>query len=66
MNLTLREKSDIEVLQRLFGIEYIFYENRGQTFIAKQKLGHFLQIKPEYFPSLKKKSYEVSKLLSEN
>lgn len=65
MNLTLREKSDIEVLHRLFGIDSILYDKKYQIFIAEQERGLFLQIKPEYFPSLKKKSYNVSELLSE-
>lgn len=63
--LTSRERSDMEVLFRLFGIENVIYANEYDTFIARQKgkLCNFIELNPEDFPSLERKSYDIRTLL---
>lgn len=63
--LTSRERSDMEVLFRLFGIENVIYVNEYNTFIARQKgkFCNFIELNPEDFPSLERKSYDIRTLL---
>lgn len=62
--LTSRERSDMEVLFRLFRIENVIY-NEYDIFVARQKgkLCSFIELDPEDFPSLERKSYDIRTLL---
>ena len=64
--LTNREKSDLEVIHRLFGIERLLYDEEDDVFFAKaRKLNtpSFIVLDPKDFISLEKKTNSIIFLL---
>lgn len=64
--LTSREKSDIEVLHRLLGIQYLTYDEEEDYFFSKARkmqIPSFIVLDPKDFPSLPKQRYSVENLL---
>lgn len=64
--LTNREKSDLEVIYRLFGVDRLIYEEEDGVFFAKSmktEIPSFVVLNKNDFPSLERKINSIKFLL---